>query len=236
VIGSPEHHIKVSLRSDAMIPEVAVVDPKLTLQLPQNVTASSGLDALTQVIEPYVSVSANILTDALCVQAIRAATKALPEAYHHGEHLSARESMAFASLIGGIALTNARLGAVHGFAGPFGGMYPAPHGAICGRLLPAVMRVNIRSLRGQAGNDRVLEKYQQVAAILSGISSAKPEAGVEWVSNLVEELKIPRLGSYGLTPGDFGELVQKAQAASSMKGNPIRLSVDECLEILEDSI
>lgn len=236
VLESPEHRVKVSLRSNAMIPTVAIVDPKLTLTVPQSITAASGLDALTQVIEPFVSISANPLTDAICLEALRMAAWALPEVYLNGRDLAARTAMAFVSLAGGIALTNARLGAVHGFAGPFGGMYHAPHGAVCGRLLPAVMRANIRAVRDQPDHEWALRRYQQVASILLGDASADAEDGADWAAEMVETFTIPRLGSYGLLPDEFGDLVDKAQAASSMKGNPIRLSNDDCLEILETSV
>ena len=147
VLASPEHRVKVSLRSPLMLPRVAVVDPELTCDLPPAITASTGLDALTQLIEPYVCSRANPMTDALCVEGIRRAARSLRAAFAEGRNAAARADMAVASLFGGLALANAGLGAVHGFAGPIGGQFPAPHGAVCAALLPQVMEANLRALR-----------------------------------------------------------------------------------------
>jgi alcohol dehydrogenase class IV len=136
VLKSTEHQVKVSLRSPTMLPTLALVDPELTASMPPAVTASTGLDALTQVMEPYVSNKANPLTDALCREGMRRAARSLRRAYEDGRDAAAREDMAQASLFGGLALANAKLGAVHGFAGPLGGMFPAPHGVVCARLVP----------------------------------------------------------------------------------------------------
>src|SRR5215471_8737394 len=128
VLASPQHGVKASLRSAGMLPRLAVVDPELTWSLPRAVSAATGLDALTQLIEPYCSVRANPMTDALCVEGIRCAARALPRVCANGADREARSEMAWASLLGGMALANAGLGAVHGFAAPIGGMFPAPHG------------------------------------------------------------------------------------------------------------
>ena len=140
VLGSPTHGVKASLRSPHMLPAVALVDPELTYDLPPALTASTGLDALTQLIEPFVSARANAFVDAICRDAIPRVIAALPKAFA-GDR-AARADMAYASLCGGLALANAGLGAVHGFAGPIGGRFPAPHGAICAVLLPHVVAIN----------------------------------------------------------------------------------------------
>jgi alcohol dehydrogenase class IV len=147
VLSSPEHKLKVSLRSPLMLARVAIVDPELTCDLPPALTASTGLDALTQLIEPFVCSRANPLTDGLCVEGIRRAAQSLRTAFNDGKNKFAREDMAVASLFGGLALANAGLGAVHGFAGPIGGSFSAPHGAICAALLPHIMAMNLRALR-----------------------------------------------------------------------------------------
>ncbi len=147
VIGSPEHGVKVSLRSSLMLPKAAIVDPELTYSLPPDVTAYTGLDALTQLIEPFVSLSANPVTDALCREGIPRAAQSLRRVFLDGQDQLARKNMALVSLFGGLALANAKLGAVHGFAGPIGGIFPAPHGAVCARLLAVVMEVNLRALK-----------------------------------------------------------------------------------------
>jgi len=232
VLASPEHRVKVSLRSPLMLPRLALVDPELTHSLPPSVTASTGLDALTQVIEPYVSNRANPLTDALCREGMRRAARSLHRAYEQGDDAEAREDMALVSLFGGLALANAKLGAVHGFAGPMGGMFSAPHGAICGRLLPHVMAVNVRALHERQPESEALHRYDEVAQILTGNDDATAADGVAWMQELCDALHIPALSSYGVAPADFPLLIEKGSAASSMQGNPIQLTPDEMREIL----
>ena len=173
VLGSPEHRVKVSLRSPLMLPRVALVDPELTHSMPPPVTASTGLDALTQVLEPYVSHLANPLTDAFCLDGLHRAARSLRQAYHNGEDFRAREDMALVSLYGGLALANAKLGAVHGFAGPFGGMFDAPHGAVCATLLPHVMEANVHALQERQPDSEALVRYHEVAQILTGNSCCR---------------------------------------------------------------
>ncbi len=232
VLASPEHRVKVSLRSPLMLPKVALVDPELTYELPPAITASTGLDALTQLIEPYVSCRANPLTDALCVEGIRRAARSLRVAWGQGRDAAAREDMSVASLFGGLALANAGLGAVHGFAGPIGGMFPAPHGAVCAALLPPVMAANLRALRQRAPESESLRRYTQVARLVTGNDNASADAGVAWVADLVKELQIPRLGNYGLRSEHTQDLVEKASHASSMKANPIALTGEELARVL----
>jgi alcohol dehydrogenase class IV len=232
VLASPEHHVKASLRSPFMLPRLAVVDPELTLGLPPSITASTGLDALTQLIEPYLCSRANPMTDAVCVEGIRRAARSLRAAVADGRDTAARMDMAVASLFGGMALANAGLGAVHGFAGPIGGQFPAPHGAVCAALLPHVMEANLRALRQRQPTAQALRRYEEVARLATGGAGATAEAGVEWVRNLVADLNIPGLGHYGLKPEHTAELVEKASRASSMKANPITLTPDELAEIL----
>ena len=232
VLASPEHRVKASLRSPFMLPRLAVVDPELTLGLPPAVTASTGLDALTQLIEPYVSIRANPMTGMFSVEGMRRAAGALLRACLNGRDLEARTDMALASLLGGLALANAGLGAVHGFAAPLGGMFAAPHGAVCAALLPHVMEVNIRALGARAPHSQPLGRYQTVARILTGEPNASAEDGFQWVSQICRQLQIPPLGSYGVRGQDIPALVELASQTSSMKGNPIALTPDELREIL----
>jgi alcohol dehydrogenase class IV len=236
VLASPAHGVKVSLRSPFMLPRVAVVDPELTYDLPPAVTASTGLDALTQLIEPYVSCRANPMTDALCVEGIRRAARSLRTAFAESRNTAARADMAVASLFGGLALANAGLGAAHGFAGPIGGQFPAPHGAVCAALLPHVMEANLRALRQRQPAAETLRRYEEVARLVTGSATATAEAGVEWVSKLVADLGIPSLGHYGLKREHMAELVEKASHASSMKANPIPLTPDELSAILQHAL
>lgn len=236
VLSSQEYKVKVSLRSPYMLPTVAVVDPELTYSLPQPITASTGLDALTQLIEPYVSSAANPLTDAICVEGMRHAARSLRRAYEDGLDVAARQDMSVASLFGGMALANARLGAVHGFAGPIGGEIAAPHGAICARLLPVVMDVNIRALTQREPDHDALRRYRDIAQIITGERNASPQDAVDWVEELCGTLNISGLAIFGLKNENFPKMVGDAAKASSMKGNPISLSIPEMYEILQRTL
>ncbi len=232
VLASPEHQVKVSLRSPLMLARLAMIDPELTYTSPADVTAASGLDALTQVLEPYVSNKANPFTDSICREGMGRAARSLKKAYDEPVNATAREDMALVSLFGGIALSNAKLGAVHGFAGPFGGMFDAPHGAICARLLPYVIEANIRALRERAPESIPLQRYDEIARILTGHSTAVAVDGVRWVHELCQAMQVPSLSQYGYTAQDADSLCEKAAVASSMQGNPIKLTNEELHQIV----
>jgi len=232
VLGSREHRLKVSLRSPLMLPRIALVDPELTYGLPPALTASTGMDALTQLIEPFVCNRANPMTDALCVEGMRRAARSLRAAFAKGSDKAAREDMAVAGLFSGMALANAGLGAVHGLAGPIGGSFPAPHGAVCAVLLPQVMAINLRALRQRDPGNAAVYRYDEAAYWLTGDRKAKADDGVKWVRAVVGDLKIPRLGSYGITEDDIPDLAVKAEKANSMKANPIKLTAAELTEVL----
>ena len=232
VLASPEHGIKASLRSPTMLPRLALVDPELTHSLPPAVTASTGLDVLTQLIEPFTSSKANPLTDALCREGMMRAARSLRTAYENGRDATAREDMALASLFGGLALANAGLGVVHGFAGPVGGTFHAPHGAVCAAFLPHVMAVNARALRARQPGGAALARYDEIARILTGQDGALAEDGIAWVKSLAAALNVPSLAAYGVTTADFPALVEKTAVASSTKANPIVLTPEELHEIL----
>jgi alcohol dehydrogenase class IV len=232
VLLSPKHGVKVSLRSPLMFPDVAVIDPELTYSMPPNITASTGMDAFSQLLEAYVSLNSNYMTDMVCRDGMKRVAKSLYRCFKNGKNVNARENMAMASLLGGIALANAKLGAVHGFAGPIGGMFSAPHGAVCACLLPYVLEMNIKILRIKK-LDQYLMRYVEVAKILTGKQDVNAEDGVDWVSNLNNKLKIPKLSDFGITVKNFPEIVEKAKNASSTKGNPVKLTDEELLEILQ---
>jgi alcohol dehydrogenase class IV len=236
VLGSPDHAVKVSLRSPLMLARVAIIDPDLTRSLPPDVTASTGLDALTQAIEPYVCSRANPMTDNFCLDGMRHAAANLLRAYRDGDDAEARTAMCWASLLGGLALANAGLGVVHGFAAPIGGMFDAPHGAICAALLPAGMRANIRALRERDAENSALQRYRTIAQILTGDPDAIPEDAATWVQTLTAQLAIPGLRTYGVSDRDLSLLVEKAARASSMKANPIALTPAEMTAVLESSL
>ena len=236
VLASPEHRVKASLRSPLILAKLAVVDPELTLALPAALTASTGLDALTQLIEPFVSCRANPMTDGICREGMVRVARSLRRACQQPDDLAAREDMAAASLFSGLALANAGLGAVHGFAAPIGGMFPAPHGAVCAALLPYVMEVNLRVLRLRQPNGGVLKRFDEVARLLMGKPDAEADSGVRWVQELCAALKISPLRTYGLTQADTGAVCAKAAQASSMKANPLPLLPDELEEILSRAL
>lgn len=232
VIASPEQRVKASLRSPHMLPRLALVDPELTHSLPPEITAGAGLDALTQLIEPFVSHRANPITDAFCREGIGRAARSLARAYAHGNDAAAREDMALAALFGGLALANAGLGAAHGFAAPICGMFPAPHGATCAALLPHVMAVNVAALRNRQPASPALGRYGELARLLTGRDDAMIEDGIDWTRDLCHGLGIPGLAAYGVIQADFPALIEKAKGASSMKANPIVLTEEELAAIL----
>ena len=233
VLAVPEKQVKVSLRSTYILPRLAIVDPEVTLGLPASVTAYTGLDALTQVIEPFTSLKHNPMMDAICRDGIERSARSLKTAFHDGNDLAARYDLSLTSLYGGLALTNAGLGAVHGFAAPIGGMFDAPHGVICGILLPHTVKANITALSDREPGNPVLERYKVTAQLLTGNIGAGPEDAVRFLSGLVDELNIPGLRTYGIRSTDFPLIVEKALNASSMKANPIKLRPDELVKILE---
>ena len=236
VLGSHEHGVKASLRSPLMLPSAALVDPDLLVGLPAEVLASSGLDALSQLIEPFVSARANPLTDGFAREGLRRSASALRRAYTAARMGVAvapadREALALASLLGGLSLANAGLGAVHGFAAPAGGLFAAPHGAVCAALLGPVMQINVAALRARAPEGPALARYQEVAALVTGNPSATIEDGLAWVAALCRALDVPGLARHGMREADVAALVGKARVASSMKGNPIALTDAELTDI-----
>ena len=243
VLGVPDHQVKVSMRSPFMLPRLGVVDPVLTHSMPPSITASTGLDALTQLMEVYVSNKANPLTDGICREGLKRAARSLRQAYENGNNRAAREDMAIASLFSGLGLANAKLGAVHGFAGPLGGIISAPHGVVCARLLPYVCQANVQALQRRAvpavllrkseAAGAALARYDEIAQLLTGTAAAQAVDGVRWVQELCEALKVPPLTEFGLKEQDFPTVVAKSQKSSSMKGNPITLTGDELMEILK---
>jgi len=236
VIESPDHHIKVSLRSPYLLPRIAIVDPELTISVPPSITAITGLDALTQLIEPFTCRSPNPLTDVLCLEGIQRVASAIMKVYEDGSNLHAREDMSLASLFSGLALANAKLGAVHGLAGPIGGEIPAHHGAIVASLLPHVMATNIYALINRSPHHPALERYAKIGIMLNGDPAATADTAFQWVRNFCLHANIQPLSSFGLTESHFTKIIEKALKANSMKGNPITLTEDELRNILQRSL
>ena len=236
VLASPDHRIKASLRSPLMIPRVAIVDPLLTVSCPPPVTAASGLDALTQCLEPFVSSQANALTDCLAADGLRRAGAGLRRAYADGADVQARTDMALCSLLGGMALANAKLGAVHGLAGVVGGAADVPHGAACAALLAPVVEANVRALRSAQPGSPALSRYAEAARLLTGDPGAAIEDGISWIRETVTQLGIPRLGEFGLHAEDFGDIIAGAMRASSTRGNPVGLDEYQLRAVLAEAV
>jgi len=233
VISVPEKKVKVSMRNAYLLPEVAIIDPELTYGVPKTITAVTGMDAFTQVIEPYVSRYSNVLVDMFCKDAIPRGASYLLRAWENGNDHEARENISWVSLMGGLALANAKLGAVHGFAGPIGGMFHAPHGAVCAALLPSVMLVNAEALSNRGNDFEKISRFQNIARWVTGVENATIEEGVEWVASLCKNMKIPRLSELGIKKAHFSIIIEKSKNSSSMKGNPIQLTEQEMVKILE---
>jgi alcohol dehydrogenase class IV len=235
VITSPEHAVKVSMRGRKMIPTVALIDPVLTYSMPPSVTASTGMDALTQVIEGYVSNQSNPMTDIVASEGIKRGSRSLLRAYHTGQDQRARHDMCLTSLFGGLALANGGLGAVHGFAGPIGGMYQAPHGVICASLLPYVMKYNVIALADQDDKQTIRSRYLEIARWVTDDPQASIDDGVTWIAELAAALEIPGLRTLGVAREDFDAIIEKAKHSSSMKKNPVRLEDHLLKAILEEA-
>jgi alcohol dehydrogenase class IV len=232
VLAAPEHQVKASLRSTFMLPRVALVDPGLTVSCPPPVTAASGMDALTQCLEPFVSVRANPVTDGLAREGLRRAAAGLRAAHADGADLAARADMAMCSLLGGIALTNAKLGAVHGLAGVVGGTAPVPHGAACAALLAPVIEANVRALRSGPAGHLALDRYAEAARLLTARPDATIDEGLAWIRETVTQLAIPGLAAFGVRAEHADAIAALAARSSSMQGNPVVLSDDDLRAIL----
>lgn len=228
VITVPDSQLKLSLRDDRMIPKLAIIDPALTDHTPKPVTLASGMDAITQVVEPFLSRRANPLTDAICQDAIKVGLPALVK-LAAGEDASARDQMAYVSLAGGIALANAGLGAVHGFAAVIGGRTNAPHGLICARLLGPAMKANAQ-INQRAGSS--MAKYDFIARSLSEAMGLSAENTFDELGSWLTDQSLPGLSAWITQPQNILETCEAARTASSMKTNPYDLSLEQLEELL----
>jgi alcohol dehydrogenase class IV len=231
VLTSPEAKVKASLRSPHLLPVVALIDPDLLDGTPPAITAVTGLDALSHLVESFVSLRANPFTMALGREGMIRVARSLRPAYEHGLTPERREDLAMASLFGGMCLANSGLGAVHGFAAPLGGMWKAPHGAVCAALLPGVMRANVKALSERDAASPALSRYRELDVILGQGRDASA-----WVGELTRALGIAGLTSVGMTDAEVPLLVEKAKVASSMRGNPIVLTDGELGAIAREAM
>lgn len=231
VIGVPSHGRKVSLRDDRMLADLAIIDPSLTDDTPHSVTLTSGLDAVTQVIEPYLSCRATPFTDALCRDAIPRGLAALTRLMQ-AEDEGARDDLALTSLFGGLALANAGLGAVHGFAGVLGGQTGAPHGALCGRLLPGALRANAHAVEKQGGE---ITRHREVAGWIAAALGVTTDP-LDALEARITEWGLPRLSEMGVAAGEIPQLAKASRDSSSMRGNPVDLSQEALETVLRESL
>jgi alcohol dehydrogenase class IV len=232
VISVPDQGRKVSLRDDRMFPILAIIDPALTDNTPRSVTLASGLDAITQVIEPYLSCRANPMTDAICRQAIPLGLAALARLID-GEDRAARDQLAYTSLIGGVALSNAGLGAVHGLAGVIGGQSAAPHGVICGRLLGPILRLNFDSALA-GGTD--LTRYREITSNLAACFGLHRETAFKDLPEKLDQLGLPRLDTWLSDAADLAAIANQANSSSSMKANPVFIEPEALVQAIRDAL
>ncbi|MFV1966518.1 MAG: iron-containing alcohol dehydrogenase [Pirellulaceae bacterium] len=236
VLGCREPHFKASLRSSHLLATIALVDAELGLNVPADISARTGMDALCQLIESYTSQRAHPMTDGLALEGMALAARSLPRVVADGQNLDAREDMALAALLSGLALANVGLGAVHGFAAPMGAHLTVPHGAVCAALLPHVMEANVAALQDETCDHPWLIRYARIGQTLTGRADLPAtiaiDEGIRFTANLVEQLQIPRLSKFGLTADQIPELVDLAKKASSMRYNPVDLSDASLRDIL----
>jgi alcohol dehydrogenase class IV len=230
--------VKASLRSPWLLPRVAVVDPDLLIGVPRETIAATGMDALSQLIEPFLSARANPVTDALAREGIRCSARSLLPAWQGAMATDGgvRSDLALAGLLGGVCLANAGLGAVHGFAAAAGARLAAPHGAVCAALLPAALDVNRRALTARAPDHPALPRIAELGHLLTGRTGATADDAIAWLADLTAAMEVPGLGHYGATGADVPGLVEAAREVSSMRANPIALDDPELAQILTRSL
>lgn len=227
---------KKSLRHNNYVPDMAIVDPELTLTCPRHVTAASGLDALSQLIESYLSTQASVLTNALAMQGIWLMKKSLLKAFTDGSDIEARTDVAYAAMLSGITLANAGLGVVHGFAQPLGSLFPVPHGIVCGRLMAIVNKITLDKILQNNKDTSVLSKYSTLGNYILAaqgkdrISAAK--SFVNWLDELTGALKIPVFSEYNIQQSDFEQII----SLTGIKNHPVELSKGELKLILTNSL
>ena len=231
---------KKSFRHETLVARHAVIDPLLLESCPPELVAADGMDALTQLIESFVSIRSNPFTEALVMSALEAVRDGLMPWYEDRDDVSAaRERMAYASWISGVALAQTGLGAVHGLASPLGAFFPVPHGVVCGTLLASATQINVTAMREREPDDRALGRYARVHAVLAGSDRVDaeegPEALVELLRDWTQHLDLPRLGAYGVRGSDVERVVEHSRG-SSMQTNPIELTDEEIAAILRERL
>lgn len=223
---------KKSLRHDNFVPDIAIVDPELTLNCPRHITASSGMDCFTQLTEAYLSDKAGTYTDALAFEGLKTIKSSLRQSFLHGDDLTARTGMSFSALTSGICLANAGLGVVHGFASSIGGILNIPHGVICGTLMPSVNKINVRKLKDTVGNNTAKKKYVLLGKLFLNTEGRSDnyymDGFIQYLYDLADELQLPGLERYGLQEKDLKSIC----AITENKNNPVKLTQEDLMEIV----
>ena len=227
---------KKSLRHDNFVPEIAIVDPELTISCPDNITAASGMDCFTQLTESYLSDKACEYTDALAWEGLKAIKSSLVRSFINGQDAEARSGMSFAALTSGICLANAGLGVVHGFASSIGGMFNIPHGAICGTLMAPANAISIRELGNRRSNPEAWNKYVRLGRLFLEAEGKSDnyyiDGFIEYLRALSIDMKLPRLGQYGIRQSDLEPICR----VTELKNNPVKLDMIDLIEILKERL
>lgn len=227
---------KRSLRHDNLVPDIAIVDPELTYHCPAEITASSGMDCYTQLVESFLSDKASPFTDSMALDGIQSLLKSLPRAYQWGQDIDARSGMSYAALLSGICLANAGLGTVHGFASSLGGWFNIPHGVVCGSLMASTNRVSLNELKNKNVAAIALSKYVQLGKLVSSSQDKSDdyyqESFIQHLYEWTDKFKLSKLGKYGVIPED----IDKIAALTDNKNNPIPLKPEQLCEILKERI
>jgi len=224
VLTDKERMVKKSIRSPYMIARLALIDPELTLSVPPRVTAYTGMDALTQAIESYLSLASNPISDTLALHAIELIFHNLPQAVEDGQNIEVREKLALGSLLSGMSFSNSGLGAVHGLAHPIGAHFGVPHGLACAVLLPYVMEFNLSA------------RYEKFGQIAKKIKASRAEEVVAKTRQLLNEIGIPgTFADYGISEADFPVIIAESRG-HSMSKNPRDLRDEDLREILKNLI
>lgn len=240
VIGAPDRGFKASIRGEQLLAKIVLVDPVLGKDVPSKVIAQSGMDALCQLIESYTSNGAGPMTDGLAMTGLKRAPLALKRAYQNSQDLDALSDMSLAAMLSGMALANAGLGAVHGFAAPLGANFAIPHGAVCAALLPNVVRANVAALRASSKDHPTLARYADIGRA-AGAAPATADADtveflIQFLFDLSQDLHIQPLSAFGVEDKDVDRIVALARKASSMRFNPIVLDDAVLASVLRDAI